>query len=58
MATTWTPQPRSTVSTTLTQGSPIGLLLVLTYATTTTTPGQVWTNITKNTTTWTNQTKN
>lgn len=45
---TWTAQSKSQTARTLQQGSPIGLLLTLTYATTTVESGTTWTNQTKN----------
>lgn len=56
--TTWTPQPKNTQGVTITEGSPVGLLLALTYAATQTMAGITWTLPTKNSTSWTLQNKN
>jgi hypothetical protein len=56
--TTWTPQNKNNQELTLTTGSPIGLLLALTYAITQTVPAITWSNSNKNSTAWTLQNKN
>lgn len=55
---TWASVANSDIGATQTEGSPIGLLLALTYSATIISNSRTWANQSKNSASWTNQTKN